>query len=268
MILTCPECDTSYFVDDLRIPRLGRMVRCSSCGHRWRAFQDRSDPESAAPDDDLLVEGPGGPAPPPDEQVDFVVAPPKAGGKAARPKTPLAAAIAAGVAVGVALLLAGVILARQQVAGVIPGAAPLFSAIGLPVNTIGLVLEGVTSKETFQAGRPVLAVTGAVRSVVDEPTQAPPIRISLLDKHGKPLTSLVAEPLNGRVPPGAKRYFAVSLPDPPAGARELEVAFDPGAKTTAAAPAPAPPPAAGPAPVEAQPLPADSPDALKPHEQH
>jgi hypothetical protein len=139
----------------------------------------------------------------------------------------------------------------------------------LPVNTIGLVLEDVASKETFQGGRPVLAVTGAVRSILDEPANAPPIRISLLDKDGKRLASLVAEPLNGRVPPGAKRYFAVSLPDPPSGARELEVEFDPDAKSVVASTgAPAPAAAAGPEPVEAEPLPADSPDALKSHDPH
>ncbi|HEX7885168.1 MAG TPA: zinc-ribbon domain-containing protein, partial [Phenylobacterium sp.] len=27
MILTCPECATSYFVDDLKVPRGGRMVK-------------------------------------------------------------------------------------------------------------------------------------------------------------------------------------------------------------------------------------------------
>ena len=37
MILTCPECATSYFVDDSKIPEAGREVRCASCGARWHA---------------------------------------------------------------------------------------------------------------------------------------------------------------------------------------------------------------------------------------
>src|SRR5579862_782178 len=37
MILTCPECATSYFVDDSRISPAGRTVKCSSCGARWTA---------------------------------------------------------------------------------------------------------------------------------------------------------------------------------------------------------------------------------------
>ena len=31
MILTCPECATSYFVDDSKVPA-GRQVKCSNCG--------------------------------------------------------------------------------------------------------------------------------------------------------------------------------------------------------------------------------------------
>jgi hypothetical protein len=112
----------------------------------------------------------------------------------------------------------------------------------------------------------VWSVTGSIRNVNKVPTEAPPMRFSLLDKSGKPLASLLAQPLNARIPPGATRYFAVSLPDPPAGAHQLDVAFEPSAKGAAApvethtAPAPTP--------VEAAPLPADSLDALKKHEQH
>ena len=37
MILTCPDCATSYFVDDSKIPADGRLVKCASCGARWTA---------------------------------------------------------------------------------------------------------------------------------------------------------------------------------------------------------------------------------------
>src|SRR5437588_11004250 len=40
MILTCPECATSYFVDDSRISPAGRTVKCSSCGARWTALPE------------------------------------------------------------------------------------------------------------------------------------------------------------------------------------------------------------------------------------
>jgi len=259
MILTCPECATSYFVDDLRIPRLGRMVKCTTCGARWRAFQDRHEPEKDVPEDDLIVEGPPGEAPP-DDDLEFVTAPVTPARKAAAKKKPSILLVVAASAIVVLALAGGaVVLLRQQIAGMFPGTAPLFSAIGLPVNTLGLVLEGVKSKAMLQAGRPVWSVTGAVRNVVDEPVAAPAIRLSLLDKDGQEVATLVADTLKARVPPGAVRYFAITMPDPPAGAEKLEVRFE-----LAAAPAE---PAAATAvattePAEAQPIPADSPDAL------
>lgn len=275
MILTCPECATSYFVDDLRIPRLGRMVKCTNCGHRWRAYQDRAEPEKDVPEDDLVFEEKPAPEPepPPEPEIDFVAAPVtpvRRPEPEKRRKAPVGAAIAAGVLAGLVLLGGAVVLLRQQIAGVLPGTAPLFAAIGLPVNTVGLVLEGLKSKPMLQAGRPVWSVTGAVRNVRDEAVSAPPLRLSLRDKSGKEVATLVADVLNARVPPGATRYFAITMPDPPADAEELEVRFEPSAGG-AAAEAHAVPAVAANEPAEAQPLPADSPDALhapEKNEQH
>lgn len=264
MILTCPECATSYFVDDLRIPRLGRMVKCTNCGHRWRAYQDRAEAEKEIPEDDLVFEErPPEPEPPIEDDIEFVAAPVtpvRKPEREKRKKTPVGVAIAAGVMVGLVLLGGAVVLFRQQIAGVFPGTAPMFAAIGLPVNTIGLVLEGVKSKAMLQGGRPVWSVTGAVRNVRDEPVTAPPLRLSLRDRSGKEVAALVADALSVRVPPGATRYFAITMPDPPAGAEELEVRFEPPAKAAAAGTHAAP--AAAHEPSEAKPLPANSPDAL------
>jgi predicted Zn finger-like uncharacterized protein len=48
MILTCPECGTSYVVKDGAIPTGGRRVRCASCKHSWH---QPSEDDSAAADD-------------------------------------------------------------------------------------------------------------------------------------------------------------------------------------------------------------------------
>jgi predicted Zn finger-like uncharacterized protein len=265
MILTCPECATSYFVDDLRIPRGGRMVKCTSCGNRWRAFQDRSEPEREKPEDEMLVEGPRE-APAPADDLEFVAAPAVPTRKPA-PKKKASPGIVVGVSLVavLAVALGGAVVFRQKVADLVPATAPAFAAIGLPVNTLGLVIEGVKQQKTFQAGRPVLSVTGAIRNVRKASIEAPPIRINLVDKAGKPVAGILAQPLNAKLPPGATRYFAVTLPDPPAGSHALDISFEPAAKGGKAHAEPEPNAAA---PVEAQPLPADSPDALTKHEQH
>lgn len=272
MILTCPECATSYFVDDLRIPRLGRMVKCTSCGHRWRAQQDRADAEADAPADEPAVDT-AALTPALDDDIEFIS--PADARRRKKPagekkKRPLALILASSAIVVLALAGGAVVILRQQIAGMLPGTASLFSAIGLPINTIGLVIEGVKSQPMLQAGRPVWSVTGAIRNVTEEPVAAPPIRLSLLNAEDEEVATLVADALNARVPPGAVRYFAITMPDPPSGAEKLEVRFELPAKGAEAhaAPAAAPAAAAAPAPVEAQPLPADSPDALEKHEQH
>lgn len=245
------------------------MVKCTTCGHRWRAFQDRKDAEGEGPEDDLVVEGPPPEPAVEDDDIDFVAPVGPVRKKPEKKKRGPAMIIASAALVVLAVTGGAVVLLRQQIAGMFPGTAPLFSAIGLPVNTIGLVLEGVKSQPMLQGGRPVWSVTGAVRNVRDEPVAAPPIRLSLLNAEGEEVSTLVADALNARVPPGAVRYFAITMPDPPAGAEKLEVRFEVPAKG-AAAPAPAaaaPPAAAVPQPVEAQPLATDSPDALEQHEQ-
>ena len=70
----------------------------------------------------------------------------------------------------------------------VPGSAKVFAAVGLPVNTIVLNFETVTWKPTFVAGHPVMAVAGAIRNTTKHPVDTPPVRISLMDKQGRPLT--------------------------------------------------------------------------------
>src|ERR1700712_5101742 len=84
MILTCPECATSYFVDDSRIAAAGRTVKCSSCGARWTAL-----PEGAGPPAPPPPKPAPGAAPPPAPRDEVVFeAPPAAPVVASRPSAP------------------------------------------------------------------------------------------------------------------------------------------------------------------------------------
>ena len=53
MILTCPECATSYFVDGSKIPPQGRTVKCSNCGARWTATPETPPEEKSQIDLDM-----------------------------------------------------------------------------------------------------------------------------------------------------------------------------------------------------------------------
>lgn len=273
MILTCPDCATSYFVDDDRVPPRGRTVKCTSCGNRWRAMPEGAaepalDPGAVTPLIEPTVAAIMTSVP--DDDLEIIARSGKRKAKRASGKPP-PAGVMLGVALGVALAAAigAAILFRQLIVDAAPASASVFRAVGLKVDTLGLVIENVTSKAALQGGRPVLSITGEILNRYKTATQAPPIRISLIDRQGAVVAGLLAEPLNAKVPPGARRYFAVSMPDPPAGAHELEIAFDLTAKPTVhSAPSHAAPAHGAPAAVEAQSLPASSPDALTPHAPH
>jgi hypothetical protein len=126
--------------------------------------------------------------------------------------------------------------------------------VGLPADRLGLVIDQVKTQPTFQGGRPVLSVTGAIRNTRDEAVTAPSLRVSLMDKAGKPIAARIARPLNARIPPGATRYFAIAIPDPPAGLQTLDIAFEAG---TPPGSGPAVEAVLGPEPLEAEPVSAD-----------
>ena len=288
MILTCPECATAYFVDETKIPAEGRTVKCAACKHRWTAYAEPAElelePDPLALEPTLDAEPEAGPEA--DEPLVAADLPKAYRAKKADERKVKEAATAgivwAGMAAALVLLVALAAVFRMNVVGMWPKAAAAYAWVGLPVNSLGLTLEGVSAAPSLQEGHAALSVSGMFRNVKDKPITAPPLRISLLNKAGKTLTTKIAQPADAVVPPGETRHFAIAILDPPATAAQLEVAFAPeAAKKGAAHPAvrapvgpaveapvlrddqgPAP---AGPAPVEAKPLPSSSPYALEPH---
>jgi predicted Zn finger-like uncharacterized protein len=269
MILTCPECATSYFVDDSRIPDAGRTVKCTSCGHRWTATKETPAPAVEPAPAPLEAEAapapqPAAVSPPPDDDLEFVRADrePERVRRAAPPKpakdSKSAVTVWIGAAALIVALVAGAIVFRGQVIELWPKSQTAYASLGLPVNSVGLVIERVRAEPTFLGGRPVLSVTGSLRNVKDEAVTAPPIRINLLNRAGKPIAAKVARPIDPRIPAGATRHFAIAISDPPANAHDLEVVFETAPQRAAATPA-------APAPAEAQPLPAGAPEVLPDH---
>ena len=215
MILTCPECATSYFVDDARIRPQGRRVKCTSCRHRWTA---RLDGQEIDPLDDLMVE----PAPPPeifpepapdplppevDPEDDLVVEGPdpaalrrqayRAESKSsAKSEGRSVAVLWAGTAAAVAALVAGVVVFRSEVVRLWPQSSAAFAGVGLDVAGAGLVIEGVKGRAVMVDGQPALEVTGELRNARDAAAVAPPLRVSLLDRRGKPVAAALATASN------------------------------------------------------------------------
>src|SRR6185437_15594270 len=102
-------------------------------------------------------------------------------------------------------------------------------------------------------------------NVRDSAATSPSLRVSLLDKQGNPVAAKLAQPIDGRVPAGAVRHFAIAIVDPPANVHDLQVTFEAPRKAAPVARA-AEAVVAAPQPVDAQPLPPGSPDALPQHD--
>ena len=269
MILTCPECATSYFVDDARIPPQGRRVKCSSCAHRWLAGPDGPipepglEPEPVSPPVEPVAEAE------PAVEDDIVAVEPEAPFRrpAFRPLPPppprpppkrTGALVWAGVAGLAVALIAGVIVFREQVVRLWPASSAAYAGLGFQVGGDGLVLEQVRVQPAYLAGRPVLSISGAIRNVRNVPVEAPPVRLTLLNRAGQPVAAKIARPDDATIPARARKQFTVTMLDPPVTARDLEVRFDASrrgeavvtpaqprpqpAVATPAAPAPASPP--------------------------
>lgn len=298
MILTCPECATSYFVDDSKIPAEGRTVKCVSCGHRWHAESaaalelDVSDEEGALAHESKFepeVEEPPQVSDLPGEELPKVFRAKAADERKLR-EAAANGVVWAGMTAVMAILIALAVVFRVDVVKIWPQSAGAYAGVGLPVNSLGLVIEGVKAEPSLQDGHAALSVSGMIRNIEDTPITAPPLRVSLINKAGRRVSTKIAQPADAVVPPGETRHFALAILDPPTSANELEVAFAPeAARKGVVLPKPkhaATPPAdvgpllrgpdegaeatpAGPAPVEAAPLPSNSPYALPsspPHE--
>lgn len=244
MILTCPDCATSYFVDEAKIPPQGRTVRCANCGSRWTA-----EPGPSLTIDDLVdqaaVEITEEPQPQPEPEAPVLEDGQAAAARRAQIRAEAEAAarrrrkamvvnlsIWGGMGAMVAGLLAAAVLMRVDVVHLWPRTAGAYAAIGLPVNTIGLEIENLKVQPTLQDGHAAMAVSGALRNVADHPVVSPPLRLRMLDSEGRTLTTNIARPADATVPKGQSRHFAIIVLDTPVKARALEVGFEP-VKTTA-----------------------------------
>ena len=281
MILTCPECATSYFAADSAIGE-GRVVRCSSCGVSWRVEAPQPleltvDPEAGAfaaeppsADEELFQ------TPPSELPGDVLPKAFRARAQADRRvrEAAVQGAVWAGMGASLALVLVLAVVFRADVVRLWPRAAGAYAAVRIPVNPVGLTIEDVHAQPSLQDGHPALIVSGQVRNIRPTAVISPPLKVVLRDKDGRQLVERTVAPPDGAVPPGQSRRFSLNLIDPPAGAASADIDFAavkarPAAMLAARAAAR---PAAAPEPQamalrltgaeDARPLPPDSPYAL------
>lgn len=232
MILTCPECATSYFAEDSAIGS-GRTVRCASCGASWRARAEtplelKVTPEEGAfaaetpQADQDLFDRPPSEVPAPELPKVFRA---RAENERRVREAVVQGAVWAGLGTAFAVVIGLGIVFRMDVVRLWPKAASAYASVGLPVNASGLTIENLRTQTGLQDGRPALVVSGVMRNIRAKPVPVPPLSIELLDKDGKVLVTRIERVGDQVVPPGQSRSFAVSLVDPPSAASDLGVTF-------------------------------------------
>jgi predicted Zn finger-like uncharacterized protein len=272
MILTCPECATSYFAADSAIGS-GRKVRCTICSTSWVAKPDWALDLTVSPEEGAVAvpaaASVAGVEAEPEATQDILDRPvselageelPKAFRARAQAERRMREAatqgvVWAGMAAAAALIAVLAVVFRLDVVRVWPRTASAYAKVGLAVNSVGLDIEDFHALPSLQDGRPALLVSGVLRNIRAKPIVSPPIGITLVDAHGQQLLAKSVSLGDPLVSPGQTRAFTVSLVDPPSAASEVDITFVMGRRKGAPAPTPVRLAAPAPAP-EPQPQPA------------
>ncbi len=212
MIIVCPSCASEYTLDPTRLGPRGREVRCASCRTAWFAKPAPPARRGAG----RLVAGRGRPGA-------------KAGARNADPAA--AARWRERAAIAAVLLCLGggaaAIALRQQTVALLPGTAGLFAAMGLPVNLVGLRLEGIESGLVEENGVKVLVVEGALVAAAGRDATVPRLAYAIESGDGRVLYDWTTRPPVGQVSPGETVRFTARLPSPPPDGRRVVVSFAP-----------------------------------------
>jgi len=124
-----------------------------------------------------------------------------------------------------AVLDLGLIGWRTDVVRLAPQMAPLYAAIGLPVNVRGLVFKDVTVETRSQEGVAVLLVQGSIVSTASRAVEVPRLRFAARNASGTEIYRWTALPDRPVLAPGEMLAFESRLAAPPPETHDVLVRF-------------------------------------------
>ncbi|HVV94506.1 MAG TPA: MJ0042-type zinc finger domain-containing protein [Hyphomicrobiales bacterium] len=253
MLVVCPSCSASYRLSAAALGANGRTVRCAACRTTWFVAPDAAaEPAeevpplaaAAAPAGSAeaavpavaepfaetrparpslhLVEGPGQEPPADRPALRARRRPPRlAAPKSMRVQLrPTMLVVVMG-----ALVFGGGLIWRKSVVGLFPQTAPLYRAVGLPVNLRGLAFRDVQSAETIENGTPMLHISGRIENVTQVAADVPRLRLAVRGVDGREIYVWTVMPGKSRLAAGESLPFRAELASPPAAGREIAVRF-------------------------------------------
>lgn len=117
------------------------------------------------------------------------------------------------------------VAAREKVVAMAPFTAPVYAAIGLPVNARGLAIEDVSARLAEAGEKKVLVVEGWIVNLRSGRTASPDLRIALRDANGRELYVWATRAPTSRLERAQRVRFAARLEAPPEGAKDAIVKF-------------------------------------------
>jgi hypothetical protein len=115
--------------------------------------------------------------------------------------------------------------ARTEVVRYLPQTAPLFAAVGLPVNLRNLKFENVRISKDTEKGIGTLVVDGTIVSTGNSATKVPRLRFSVRNASGQEIYNWTGEPARSVLEPDEKLDFHSRLASLPADAADVLVRF-------------------------------------------
>lgn len=106
-----------------------------------------------------------------------------------------------------------------------PQLAGLYSAIGLPVNIIGLEFQDSKTINTLREGKIVMQISAKIRSVDSHTVSVPPVLVSLLNDKGQAVYEWTVAPSLAEMDPGEVMSFTTEVNSPPDGAVSVRLTF-------------------------------------------
>ncbi|MEZ0277597.1 zinc-ribbon domain-containing protein [Methyloceanibacter sp.] len=131
----------------------------------------------------------------------------------------------AALAAIVALVLGTLLFAPSTVVSIVPGAARLYSLLGMPVGTHGLAFQGVRYGWTNEGGQMVLEVQGDVVNNSGSKVEVPTVVIALRDESGEEISEWTTEVSETELEGGETTAFLRQIPSPPSNVRSVKVRF-------------------------------------------
>lgn len=226
MIVTCPSCEAKYRVEEAALEARRGRVKCASCAHVWTVEGLSPTPAPAA-----QPEPEPEPAPEPtlkDKPHAAIRA--RAATRAKRNRATVEGAGWAGVAVCLLAVLGAAFVFRVDVVEAWPRAAGAYAAVGLDVDPIGLVVEGLEAELIEEDGAPVLVVEGVVRNTAGRIRPTAPLAAVVLDEHGAVLAEWALALESPDLDAGASERFRTTFPAPPEQGVRVEVMLADGAE--------------------------------------